>query len=162
MYNVGMPVRRIQRKFEAWREEPEHVRFRIASLLTAGSGVVLTLLWLVVLLPLQLRLSSPNEPDEVTQAIGDVARGRDDATPPSEGAVSGAQDQAIFEPTPNPADATLYHGTRPTRRRTDIFMLASPSPAVLPTTTLSPAPSTSATPVPTESVAPSAPVEITE
>lgn len=44
----------VTRKFEHWRQQPEHVRLRIATLLTAASGGILLVVWMTVLLPLQL------------------------------------------------------------------------------------------------------------
>lgn len=101
-----MPVTRIKRKFARWRQEPEEVRLRIATALTAGTGLVVVLLWLFVLLPLQLMLTRPGESDEVTEelqaAIESVQNGQ----------VAGA----TATPTPTP-DVEYYHGTRPSLNR---------------------------------------------
>lgn len=52
----------IKQRIEHLRKQPEPVRMRAVTLLTAGSGALLIVLWLTVLLPLQIRLNSPHDP----------------------------------------------------------------------------------------------------
>ena len=99
-----MPVRRIRKKFERWREEPQEVRLRIATLLTAGSGIVIAIVWLFILLPLQLMLTRPVGSDEVGEELQAVV----------ESVQNGQVAGATTTPTPTP-EVEYYHGTRPTR-----------------------------------------------
>jgi hypothetical protein len=63
-----MPTfKRIQKRIEDLRQEPEHVRLRVASLLTAASGVVLVVLWITVLLPLQLWMTGGRNTKELPE-----------------------------------------------------------------------------------------------
>lgn len=55
-------MKSIKRKLEDLRQQPEAVRMRAATLLTAASGGVLIILWVTVLLPLQIKFSSPDSP----------------------------------------------------------------------------------------------------
>lgn len=55
-------MRGIKQRIEHLRQQPEPVRMRAVTLLTAGSGALLVVLWLTVLLPLQIRLNSPHAP----------------------------------------------------------------------------------------------------
>jgi hypothetical protein len=99
-------VSRVRQKFAQWRKEPEAVRLRIATLLTAGSGAVVVALWLFVLLPLQLVMSRPSSPDAVTEEFQAAI------TPLNDGEVAGVAD--IPTPTPSPTPGVeYYHGTRP-------------------------------------------------
>ncbi len=103
-----MLIRRIKGKFAAWREEPEDVRLRIATLLTAGTGIVAAAFWLFILLPLQLHLQRPTAPTEEAgglQAVLQDWRG---------GQVSGVQDIPSPSPSLSPTpDVQYYHTTRP-------------------------------------------------
>lgn len=93
---------KIQRKFAQWRQEPPEVRLRIATVLAAGTGLVVALVWLVVLLPLQLHFGRPATSDAVTEEL--------------RGAVSGVRDVPSLSPssTPTPSpEVEYFHETRP-------------------------------------------------
>lgn len=76
------------------------MRLRIATWLTAGTGLVVAILWVAVLLPLQLRLGPSGRADEVTDQL--------------RGVVSGVRDVPSPSPTPSPSpEAQYYNGTRP-------------------------------------------------
>ena len=49
--------KRILKRLDKIRQQPDHVRMRTASLFTVISGVVIVIMWLTVLLPAQLYLS---------------------------------------------------------------------------------------------------------
>lgn len=51
----------VKQRIEELRQQPEHVRMRVTTLATLVSGAVIALLWLVVLLPLQLKISSKGD-----------------------------------------------------------------------------------------------------
>ncbi len=55
-------MKSIKRKLEDLRQQPEAVRMRAATLLTAVSGGMLIILWVAVLLPLQIKFNSPDSP----------------------------------------------------------------------------------------------------
>lgn len=57
-----------QRKIDHLRQQPEDKRLRAATLLTAGSGGILVVLWLAILLPLQIRLNAPDSEPTDNQA----------------------------------------------------------------------------------------------
>lgn len=61
-------MQRIKRKIEELRQQPEPVRLRAATVLTAACGVVLVVLWVAVLLPLQLHFNRGEGTDEASQA----------------------------------------------------------------------------------------------
>src|SRR3989344_9363040 len=75
-----MILRYIQRRLAHLREQPEPARLRAATLLTAGTGGALVLLWLVVLLPLQIKLNAPDGGGEATTAVLPAS-----VVPPSDG-----------------------------------------------------------------------------
>lgn len=75
----------IQEKIHFLRQQPEHIRLRAVTVMTAVSGVFVFALWAGVLLPLQLKLSSPAPEGEKKTAVA-----QQDLIP-SIGAVSGAR-----------------------------------------------------------------------
>lgn len=123
MYSYVMIIKWIRKKFDQWRQEPEHVRIRIATLLTVGSGATISLLWLFVLLPVQLKFDRPSQPK--TNELAPAA-----ASAPKDGVVSGIQDVL---PSPS-ATPQYYNGTRPGfRTEMPLPSPASPSPTPTPT-----------------------------
>lgn len=100
---------RIKKKFDQWRSEPEEVRLRIATTLTATTGFGIALVWFFILLPLQLVLTRPSEPDAVTQELKSAVESV------QEGEVAGAKSTPSPTPTPTP-DVQYLHGTRPSRQ----------------------------------------------
>jgi hypothetical protein len=129
-----MPIQRIKRKIEDLRQQPEPVRLRAVSIMTAVSGLVLVVLWAGVLLPVQLAFTRDNQADlperELFNQVADsVPTLRQNLESGSEsGQVGGVR---VTNPTP----------TAP------IFNLA---------------PSPSSTPLPSPTDFESAPVQITE
>ncbi|MEX1997686.1 MAG: hypothetical protein WEA04_03350 [Candidatus Andersenbacteria bacterium] len=116
-------MRKIKEKIEYLRQQPEPVRLRAASLLTAASGVVLVIVWLTILLPLQLKLNR-----------GDNATGRQVLIPspsplPSSNLLGQplpplrSQVAGTVNPTPTP-QLPLNNDTRPASP----FVPVSPSP----------------------------------
>jgi hypothetical protein len=88
----------IKRRLEYLREQPEPVRLRAATLLTGASGLAITLIWLVLLLPLQIRLHRPDAGD--TEPLPEQALlrvGQDEV-----GSVSGARTQTTPTISPLP------------------------------------------------------------
>lgn len=61
--------KRIQRKIEDLRQQPENVRYRAVSYFTVLGGAVLVGLWLTVLLPVQLYLQNPGESQETGPGV---------------------------------------------------------------------------------------------
>jgi len=95
-----MPVKRIKRKIEHLREQPEPVRMRAAALMTVVSGGVIALLWLTVLLPIQLGNTGGDKGDqtypedvlvEAGQGFGDDGQAL--VSEDSAGEVSGIRDE---------------------------------------------------------------------
>ncbi|MEX1111985.1 MAG: hypothetical protein WEC84_00835 [Candidatus Andersenbacteria bacterium] len=111
--------KRIQRKVNDLRQQPEHVRMRAASIFTVVGGIVAVALWLVVFLPLQLRLNSDSqEPAPAQEQVANDTLPDGGTLAPQ---VGGVQDvQPLASPTPQ------------------IFI--TPGPSVNPTPTLSPTP----------------------
>lgn len=72
----------LRKKIDHWRSQPEHVRVRLATRLTWGSGAALIILWLAILLPFQLYIA------------------RDDSTSP---AVQGTSTASVPPKTPSPS-----------------------------------------------------------
>lgn len=112
-----MPIAYTRRKIEHLRKQPEHIRMRAASLMTAASGVVLVVVWLTILLPLQLHFTKPA--DQQSEPVATYQAAIPTSTPDS--AVSGAQDQTNLYgnpnvtalPSPTPF-ATILPGQEPT------------------------------------------------
>jgi len=50
-----MVFERVKQRIEYLRQQPEHVRLQAATRYTIIAGIILVILWLVILLPLQLR-----------------------------------------------------------------------------------------------------------
>ena len=96
---------------------------RIATMLTIGCGAVISLLWLFVLLPVQIRFDRPFA-DELMPATPQASE---------VGAVSGIQDTL---PSPS-ATPQYYNGTRP-GFRTESSLLMSPTPEPTPSPTPEP------------------------
>jgi hypothetical protein len=86
-----MPIAYTRRKIEHLRKQPEHVRLRAASIMTAVSGVALVTIWLTILLPLQLHFSKPAEEDTAPVATQQAIA----PTLLPSSAVSGAQDRVV-------------------------------------------------------------------
>ncbi len=131
----------MRRRIEELRQQPEHVRLRAASFMTAASGVILVLLWMTVLLPLQLRFNGSRS---ATQPVAQPS-------------------QQAAEVLPNfPLEANTNQLPNPlTPRVGGVSTYASPSPtAFLPTPLVQesglPVAAEQATPSPTPSVSPSA------
>lgn len=101
-----MIYRAIRRRLDHLRDQPEPVRLRAATLLTAGTGGVLVVLWLAVLLPLQIKLTAPDKPEEATTAqnttdtnVPALTQGGFPARLPQE-TVAGTQSTPLFAPLP--------------------------------------------------------------
>ncbi len=94
--------KRIKKKIADLHEQPEHVRHRAASLFAIGSGIIIVVLWLAVLLPLQLRFQPGAGKDKATPQEAVVAQEPEQALPVnSTSQVGGAQDIAqTATPTP--------------------------------------------------------------
>lgn len=122
-------MKSIRQRIEELRQQPEDKRLRAATLLTAGSGGLLVVLWLAVLLPLQIRLNTPNAP------TGENQTALSTTTSPA------ASQLAIPLPAGRQADQALQvPGVAGLRT-------AAPAPQVL-VTTVSPSPSPSPSPTP--------------
>ena len=93
-------VGRVRQQFARWRQEPEAVRLRIATLLTGGAGIVIAALWLLVLLPLQLVLTKPSSNDGVVQQLQAVIQ------PTASPQVAGASTLPTSLTTPEPTPTT--------------------------------------------------------
>lgn len=162
-----MPIRTVRRKIAELRTQPEPVRYRAAVILTGVSGAIIGLLWLVVLLPLQLRLGqSQSSPDE---SVSEPAP-TEQATVPTSGSpqlskkdifdwsgttstVAGIKDA---EANPSPSLNTIPVST--TTPLTD-----NPPPLVSPTPSPTSSPGAVATPGAKPSPTPSSlPVEVTQ
>ena len=89
-------LHRFRNKLDHLRQQPEPVRLRVVAYLTAVSGIAISLLWITVLLPLQLRLNSPRSENQELpeQAILKEARNLDAPQ------VGGVQTTASPSPTP--------------------------------------------------------------
>ncbi|MEX0649692.1 MAG: hypothetical protein WD200_01710 [Candidatus Andersenbacteria bacterium] len=91
--------KRIQRKIEDLREQPEHIRFRTASYMTIIGGVVIVLIWLLILLPIQLRLNREEPENNIVTDNTQLDTATFFQTPTPQ--VGGAQDlQFNTVPTP--------------------------------------------------------------
>lgn len=55
----------MKKKIQYLREQPEHVKYRAASYLTVGSGIIIVILWVTIFLPLQLRLQNSDKGERV-------------------------------------------------------------------------------------------------
>lgn len=64
-----MLSRYLRRKVHDLRQQPEAARLRAATLLTAGTGGLLAILWLAILLPLQVRLSTSDRAEAPPVAV---------------------------------------------------------------------------------------------
>lgn len=105
----------IKSKIEELRRQPEHVRLRAATILTAISGGVVVLLWVTVLLPLQLHFANPAPKNEAPQtAVRPTLE-------PSAGVVSGVR---VYS---NDASGAVSNSDN-----TDSLLFAEPSPSEVP------------------------------
>lgn len=59
-----MAFRFIRRKIDHLRQQPEDVRLRAATLMTAGVGAILVVAWLAILLPLQISLNNNDSSED--------------------------------------------------------------------------------------------------
>lgn len=112
MYNYFVIFSRIHRKIEHLRQQPEPVRLRAATLMTAVSGAALVIVWLAVLLPLQLALSrpaTPENPGPLKSAWQQFRREREKQTQqaiaPPEQEVSGAR---VSLPSPSLSPSATF------------------------------------------------------
>lgn len=101
-------MRRLKEKIADLQKEPDHVKFRAVGFATVISGAVLVLVWLVILLPLQLRLNRGNDgsatPEE--ELLKQVRQSPTPALEP-ESQVGGSQDINRFTPRPSPLNPTF-------------------------------------------------------
>lgn len=63
--------KRVSKRLDQLREQPDHVRMRTASMFTVVSGVIIVGLWLTILLPAQLYLNSRGD-KESAENTGNV------------------------------------------------------------------------------------------
>lgn len=133
----------VKRTVHELRQQPEPVRLRAASYVTAIGGLVLGGLWLTVLLPLQLKLTRDAAPFPEETLFREMAENplSIDLNGLPAGQVGGAQDPASGFPaivSPAPRYSLPVATTLPTPTPSPT---PSPSAAVLPVeTTPSPGP----------------------
>jgi hypothetical protein len=123
---------RIKEKLNKLRAQSESERLRVATIITVASGTVVTLTWLLILLPLQLSLTRPDKDSDTSNQIKQTVQNifnRPEAVQANlverEQAVSGAR-KSVTSPSPSAQPAIDRSG--------DILPVASsaPDPSVAP------------------------------
>lgn len=71
----------MRKKIEHWRDQPEHVRVRLATRLTWSSGAALIILWLAILLPFQLYIARDEKMQPAVQGIDTASVATSTPTP---------------------------------------------------------------------------------
>lgn len=114
-----MPVRFIRQKVVDLRQQPEHIRIRAAALLTAASGTVIGLLWITILLPLQIALTTGD--DTPAAPVASLP------SPSPVSAVAGIRQQLLASPSPSSAPSPSFAPVS-----TPVPLVPSPTPTTAP------------------------------
>ncbi|MDP3997029.1 MAG: hypothetical protein Q8P73_00810 [bacterium] len=61
-----MIITAVKNKIKHLRRQPDHVKYRAVTLLTAITGGIIAVIWLTVLLPFQLKLNNPSSNSQQT------------------------------------------------------------------------------------------------
>lgn len=122
--------KRIQRKIENLRQEPEDIRMRAVTYFTLVSGIVLVVLWLAVFLPLQLYVQRPNNEEEpITNEVANNEVIPTAAVTPRP-QIGGIQDRVTtITPSPSPSTESLPVVSSPS----DELPLSTVTPTSTPT-----------------------------
>lgn len=119
-----MITRSIKNRINNLRQQPDHIKYRAVTILTAISGTFIAIVWLTVLLPFQLRHN--NQPEPKQEQTNQISENQDIPALNKNGQVGGI----LSSPQANPNNNdSAYNNYLPSSLNN------YPSPSISPTPT---------------------------